>query len=77
MVIHQDARIYATILNEADSVTHTLDVERTGYIHVIRGTVNVNGTALKGGDALKLTRETQVTLDKAEAAEVLVFDLPY
>ena len=42
-----------------------------------RGTVSVNGTALKSGDALKLTRETQITLDQAEAAEVLVFDLPY
>jgi redox-sensitive bicupin YhaK (pirin superfamily) len=77
VLIHQDARIYATILNEGDSVTHALDEERTGYVHVIRGTVSVNGTALKGGDALKLTRETQVKLDHAEAAEVLVFDLPY
>ncbi|MBB3224735.1 pirin family protein [Pseudoduganella umbonata] len=77
VLIHQDARIYATILNEGDSVTHALDDERTSYVHVIRGTVSVNGTALKTGDAVKITRETQVKLDHAEAAEVLVFDLPY
>ena len=77
VLIHQDARIYATILNETDHVTHTLDDERISYVHVIRGTVNVNGTALKTGDALKISRETHVTLDHAEAAEVLVFDLPY
>ncbi len=77
VLIHQDAAIYATILNEGDAVSHVLDDERTSYVHVIRGTVSVNGTPLKGGDALKLTRETKITLDHAEAAEVLVFDLPY
>ncbi|TWI66535.1 hypothetical protein IP91_02353 [Pseudoduganella lurida] len=76
VTIHQDAAIYATLLNEGDSATHVLDEERLAYVHVIRGTVSVNGTPLKGGDALKLSRETQVALTNAEAAEVLVFDLP-
>jgi redox-sensitive bicupin YhaK (pirin superfamily) len=76
VVIHQNAAIYATLLDEGDSVTHPLDEERLAYVHVIRGAVSVNGTALKSGDALKLSGETQVALTNAEAAEVLVFDLP-
>jgi hypothetical protein len=44
---------------------------------MIRGKLEVNGTVLGGGDAVKLSAETMLTLDKAEAAEVLVFDLPY
>jgi redox-sensitive bicupin YhaK (pirin superfamily) len=77
VLIHQDAAIYATILNGADSVEHALEKGRTAYVHVIRGNVSVNGTELKGGDALKVTNEQAVTLARAEAAEVLLFDLPY
>ena len=77
VLIHQDAAIYAAILNGDDAVEHTLAEGRTSYVHVIRGNVTVNGTALKGGDALKITKETSVKLGQAEAAEVLVFDLPY
>jgi hypothetical protein len=77
VLIHQDAAIYAAILNGADSAEHPLTAGRTGYVHVIRGQVTVNGTALGGGDALKITGETAIRLKQAEAAEVLVFDLPY
>jgi len=77
VLIHQDAALYATILNGADRVTHPLAPGRRGYVHVIRGAVIVNGVPLKDGDALKLSDETQVELKEAEAAEVLLFDLPY
>jgi redox-sensitive bicupin YhaK (pirin superfamily) len=74
--IHQDASIYASILNGADVLGHALAAGRLGYVHVVRGTVQVNGITLHGGDALKISDESQITLAQAEAAEVLVFDLP-
>ncbi|MYN07563.1 pirin family protein [Pseudoduganella aquatica] len=77
VLIHQDAAIYATILNGADALEHTLEKGRTAYVHVIRGNVTVNGVDLKGGDALKVTGEPGLTLARGDAAEVLVFDLPY
>jgi redox-sensitive bicupin YhaK (pirin superfamily) len=77
VLIHQDAQIYATILNAGARLEHPLAPGRTAYVHVIRGRVTVNGTPLGGGDALKLSAEPAVTLEQAEAAEVLVFDLPY
>jgi redox-sensitive bicupin YhaK (pirin superfamily) len=76
VLIHQDASIFATILRTGDVVKHELAAGRISYIHVIRGDVTVNGTALKGGDALKITAENLVTLGEATDAEVLVFDLP-
>jgi redox-sensitive bicupin YhaK (pirin superfamily) len=76
VLIHQDATIYASILDGADRLVHALDITRGAYVHVIRGRVTVNGMALSGGDALKITGETAVTLEDAEAAEVLLFDLP-
>jgi redox-sensitive bicupin YhaK (pirin superfamily) len=76
VLIHQDAAIYATIMTAGDSLKHELAAGRNAYVHVIRGEVSVNGMALQGGDALKITAETLVTLQDAKAAEVLVFDLP-
>jgi redox-sensitive bicupin YhaK (pirin superfamily) len=77
VLIQQDAEIFAAILNTGDRAEHALAEGRNSYVHVIRGQVTVNGNALKGGDALKITGEPLVTLEQAEAAEVLVFDLPY
>jgi redox-sensitive bicupin YhaK (pirin superfamily) len=77
VLIHQDASIYAAILGQGDQLEHPLASARTGYVHVIRGEVNVNGTALVGGDALKLKGESAIKLGRASDAEVLVFDLPY
>ncbi|AMP06480.1 pirin family protein [Collimonas pratensis] len=77
VLIHQDAAIYAAILNGDQALQHTLDAGRSAYVHVIRGRLSVNGLELNGGDAVKVTAETVVTLANAEAAEILLFDLPY
>jgi len=74
--LRQDASIYASILNGDAALEHPLAAGRQAYVHVIRGRVTVNGVALDGGDALKLTQEAAVALSGAEAAEVLLFDLP-
>jgi redox-sensitive bicupin YhaK (pirin superfamily) len=75
VTIHQDAAVYATILDGADAVTHPLAPGRRAYVHVARGSVSVNGTPLRAGDAAKITGEPAVRLDNAGAAEVLLFDL--
>ncbi|QAU34899.1 pirin family protein [Janthinobacterium sp. 17J80-10] len=76
VLIHQDASIYASILGGADQLSHALAPGRLAYVHVIRGQVTVNGTALSTGDALRLNGESAVTLAEANDAEILLFDLP-
>ncbi|MEO7497811.1 MAG: pirin family protein [Massilia sp.] len=76
VLIHQDAAIYATILHQDERAELALAPGRHGYVHVVRGRITVNGTALNGGDALKISGEDAIALSEAEAAEVLVFDLP-
>jgi redox-sensitive bicupin YhaK (pirin superfamily) len=44
-------------------------------VHVVRGDLLVNGTALTGGDAALIEGESQITLAQGKDAEVLVFDL--
>ncbi len=76
VTIHQDARVYATLIDGGESVTHALAPGRRAYVHVARGAASVNGTPLAAGDAARITGETTVTLDRGNAAEVLLFDLP-
>jgi len=75
VTIHQDAFLYAGLLDGADRVTHTLKPGRRAYVHVARGKVTANGQALDAGDALKVADAAELMLEKAKEAEVLLFDL--
>ena len=73
--IHQDARVYAALLDGAERVVHALAHGCSAYVHVARGKVAVNGRRLDAGDALKLAEVAEIVLEKGEGAEVLLFDL--
>ncbi len=75
VTIHADARMYSALLDGKQSAKLALDPNRKAYVHVVRGSVCVNGQTLQGGDAAKLADEAQLRLSDAQDAEVLVFDL--
>lgn len=75
VTIHADARLYAGLLDGAQSLSLTLDSTRKSYVYLVRGALSVNGVALAAGDAALIEDENQLTLDQAKEAEVLVFDL--
>lgn len=74
--MNQDAFFYASLLDGDEQADYQLNAGRRAYIHVARGSLKVNGTELKAGDALKIEQETRVTLDQGRDAEILLFDLP-
>jgi quercetin 2,3-dioxygenase len=76
LLIHQDARVYAGLIDGKESATLSVKPDRLIYVHVASGTVSANGSVLRPGDALKLTSVHELTLKDGEKAEVLVFDLP-
>jgi len=76
VLIHQDAAVYAAILEPGHTLLHALSGSRRAYVHVVRGQLTVNGVALGGGDALKISDESVVRLEQAQGAEILLFDLP-
>jgi quercetin 2,3-dioxygenase len=75
-LIHQDARVYAGLFDGTETATLSIAPGRRLYVHLARGSVVANGTALDAGDALKIAGSPQLTLKNGRAAEVLVFDLP-
>ena len=74
--IHQDAKVYAALLNGNEEVQHKLSSGRKAYVHVVRGEVLMNDQALASGDAAKLSDEMTVELKQGKDAEILLFDLP-
>ena len=75
VTIYQDAALFAALLDGEERVAHALAPGRRAYVHVARGRLNVNGETLEAGDALKLTGEPRVVLERGASAEVLLFDL--
>jgi redox-sensitive bicupin YhaK (pirin superfamily) len=73
--LHQDARIYAALLEGEERAAHALAPGRNGYVHVARGQVVANGERLEAGDALKVAGG-DLRLEQGHDAEVLLFDLP-
>ena len=73
--IFADARIYAGLFDGPQSAQLQLDPKRKAYVHLIKGSLSVNGEALTSGDALLIEAEDQLAISNGKSAEVLVFDL--
>lgn len=75
VTINQDAWVYAGLLDGADQATVAVPAAHRVYVHLIKGTLSVNGQALGPGDGAKLQGVEELVLDRASGAEVLVFDM--
>ena len=75
--IHQDARMYATVLAPGESVTSPLAPDRHAWVQCVSGDAEVNGLAITAGDGVAVSDESAVVLRGAGAAgaELLLFDL--
>ncbi|MCX7241537.1 MAG: pirin family protein [Burkholderiales bacterium] len=73
--IHADAHMYCGLFDGEQSAQLALQSGRKAYVHLVRGEIEVNGTALATGDAALLEGEAGIALAHGRGAEVLVFDL--
>ncbi|MEA2569088.1 MAG: quercetin 2,3-dioxygenase [Acidobacteriota bacterium] len=73
--IHQDARLYASLLDGGAKVEHELSAGRGAWIQVASGTIDMNGTTLAAGDGAAIENETKLTITAKDDAEFLLFDL--
>jgi redox-sensitive bicupin YhaK (pirin superfamily) len=75
--LHQDARVYATLLERGARVSHPLAPGRHAWVQVARGEVEVNGVPLSAGDGAALSDEQALAVvgRGAGTAELLLFDL--
>jgi redox-sensitive bicupin YhaK (pirin superfamily) len=88
--IHQDSRLYSTLLQPGESVQHALGAGRGAWVQVAKGAVTLEGggaaggadgdasgkpVRLSAGDGAAIEQESGVALTAITPAEVLVFDL--
>jgi len=76
VTIHQDASVYAALLDGDESAEFAQKAGRRTYVHMVRGSARIGGESLEAGDALKIAGEARVRIDGARDAELLLFDLP-
>jgi redox-sensitive bicupin YhaK (pirin superfamily) len=73
--IFADAKVYAGLFDGLQSAQLQLDPKRKAYVHLIQGSLVINGQNLSGGDALLIQDESHLEIANGKSAEVLVFDL--
>lgn len=73
--VYQDARVHAGLFDGDEQQRFELPANRFAYVHVARGTIDINGQRLVAGDALKLRNMRDIEFRNGEQAEVLLFDL--
>jgi redox-sensitive bicupin YhaK (pirin superfamily) len=75
VTIHQDAKVYATLLEAGQTVTQAIDPDRYAWLQVARGTIRLNEMELKQGDGAAVSKESELAIASHDQAELLLFDL--
>jgi quercetin 2,3-dioxygenase len=73
--IHQDAKLYVSLLEPGQEVSHQLGKGRHAWLQVAKGAVELNGNSLTQGDGAAISNEQELTVKGRESAEILLFDL--
>ncbi len=75
LAINQDANIYKINLAQ-QATTFPANNKRRYYLHVARGTLDVNDTQLAAGDGATIDEERFLNLEALDHSEALLFELP-
>jgi redox-sensitive bicupin YhaK (pirin superfamily) len=77
VTIRQDVDLYASILDVGETIPHTFEAGRYGWLQLTAGDLLVNDVTLKPGDGLAISEEKTISISSTgnEKAEFLLFDL--
>jgi quercetin 2,3-dioxygenase len=73
--VHQDAFVYAAMLDPGQHVVHELSPGRRAWLHLVQGEVTLGDLVLTTGDGVGVTAERAVSLTACRETEILVLDL--
>jgi len=76
LLLHQDASLYQLLLAPGESAVHELAAGRRLYIHVVAGSLQVDGELLGEGDGATILATDEIAFAGETQSEALVFDLP-
>ena len=73
--LNQDVNLYVGLFDGEEQAQLAITEGRLVWVHVARGSIDLNGHRLSAGDGASLADESQVSLSNGQEAEVLVFDM--
>ena len=76
ITVAQDVSMFVSRLSAKASVAHEFAQGRGGYLYLIGGALDANGTAMTSGDAAYITGGGSLALAASETSELLVVDTP-
>jgi redox-sensitive bicupin YhaK (pirin superfamily) len=75
VLVHQDAHVFVSKLQEGKGVSHPLGAGRGVYLYVIEGDVDVVGERMSTGDAAEVRDEPEVTITANATSELIAVDV--
>jgi len=77
VLVHQNADVFATVLNTGESVSHKLNAGRRAWVQIVQGGADINGIPLHSSDGATIEDEACLSItSRGRDSEILVFDLP-
>lgn len=73
--IHQDAKIYSSVMEAGRELKHVFGPRRYGWVQVAKGSIVVNETLLNEGDGASISEEQVVKIRAIMSSQFLIFDL--
>lgn len=74
--VNQDMQLYATVLTASAVLTYDVSDNRSAYLHVARGEIEIDGQQFESGDAIMLDGVIELHIKANAESELLLFDLP-
>lgn len=75
LTIHQDVNLLSTELDAGQELEYAFNGRRRGFLQVVKGTVEIDGSALSAGDAVAIVDQASLTVRAGEDSELLLFDM--
>ena len=73
--MHQDANLYACLLESGAAVSHALVQGRRSWVQLVRGNISVNGHEMAAGDGASIEDDNTLEIVADNSSEFLLFDL--
>jgi len=74
--INQDVALYSSILENGETVSHSLAENRHAWIQIVKGSLRLNGATLNASDGAAISDERMLEIKSlADDTEFLLFDL--
>jgi len=76
LVVHQDMSLFASKLSERKQLEYALKDNRSVYLQVASGCIDINHKQLNTGDAAMFDSAQTIQIKAVNNTEILLFDLP-